>query len=94
MTLERRLADLKNEHAKGRAVLADFQAQRRHLDAQEQALTLTLARIEGAIQFAMELCAEPPAPLVPGDPQDPPAPKGDPQPADPPATPADPAPVP
>lgn len=62
MTLDERLAALKSEHAKGRAVLSDLQAQRRQLDAQEQQLVLTLARIEGAIQVVSEMVVDCPVP--------------------------------
>lgn len=55
MTLDERLSILKAEHAKGRAVLADLQSQRRQIDAQEQSVTLTLARIEGAMTICQEL---------------------------------------
>lgn len=79
-SLDARLANLRSEHAKGRAARADLQAQRRQLDAQEEALVLTLARIEGAIQVVSEMmigCTLPcGGPATPGDPQDPPAPKG------------------
>lgn len=80
MTLDERLRDLRSEHAKGRSVLADLQAQRRQLDAQEQQLVLTLSRIEGAIQVVSEMVVDCPlpcgGPANPGDPQSPPDPKG------------------
>lgn len=62
MTIDERLSNLKAEHAKGRAALTDLQAQRRHLDAQEQQLVLTIARIEGAIQVLSEMVVDCPIP--------------------------------
>lgn len=64
MTLDERLSNLKAEHAKGRAVLADLQERRRQIDAQEQQLVLTLARIEGAIQVLSEMVVDCPAPCA------------------------------
>jgi hypothetical protein len=62
MTLDERLSNLKAEHAKGRAVLADLQDRRRQIDAQEQQLVLTIARIEGAIQVLSEMVVDCPLP--------------------------------
>jgi hypothetical protein len=78
-SLDERLSNLRSEHAKGRAARADLQAQRRQIDAQEEALVLTLARIEGAIQVISEMMVKCPlpcgGPATPGNPQDPPTPK-------------------
>jgi len=62
MTLDERLFNLKAEHAKGRAALADLQDRRRQIDAQEQQLVLTIARIEGAIQVLSEMVVDCPLP--------------------------------
>ncbi len=75
MTLDERLASLKSEHAKGRAVLSDLQDRRRQLDVQEQQLVLTLARIEGAIQVVSEMVVDCPAPCA-GPAREAPAPTG------------------
>lgn len=58
MTLDERIAALRNEYAKGRTVLADLEAREREIEAQKENLLLTLARIEGAIQVVSELAAE------------------------------------
>jgi chromosome segregation ATPase len=52
--LEKRLAELKNEHEEGQKMLADLEARKANLQA-------TLLRISGAMQVLEELLAAEPA---------------------------------